>query len=66
MNLKGVVNIRMRIDADGNLILVEVIESSGYGILDSNTIKTVKKAAKEFPKPPRDMTFTVPISYEFT
>ncbi|MDR1285437.1 MAG: TonB family protein [Campylobacteraceae bacterium] len=62
-NIEGLVTIKLGIDINGNLILVEIVEGSGYTMLDSHTIKSVKKAAKEFPKLPRDMIFTVPISY---
>ncbi|MDR1461073.1 MAG: TonB family protein [Campylobacteraceae bacterium] len=64
MNMEGLVTIKLKIDMNGNLILIEVVEGSGYMVLDSHTIKSVEKAAKEFPKLPRDMIFTVPISYK--
>ncbi|MDR1554556.1 MAG: TonB family protein [Campylobacteraceae bacterium] len=64
MHMEGLVTIKLKIDKNGNLIFVEVIDGSGYGILDSHTIRSVEKAAKDFPQLPRDMLFTVPISYK--
>jgi protein TonB len=64
MRIEGLVTVKLKIDKNGNLMLVEIANSSGYVILDSHTIKSVKKASKEFPKLPRDMMFTIPISYK--
>ncbi|MDR0407916.1 MAG: energy transducer TonB [Campylobacteraceae bacterium] len=64
MNMEGLVTVKLKIDINGNLISAEVVDGSGYGVLDFHTIKSVEKASKEFPKLPHDMTFTVPISYK--
>jgi protein TonB len=64
MNMEGSVTVELQIDKNGNLISVEIINSSGHKMLDSHTVRSIKKASKNFPKLPRNMTFSIPISYK--
>ncbi len=52
---EGIVKIRITIDKDGLLLSREIIESSGFILLDQATMKAVEKAAP-FPRPNTDRT----------
>ncbi|MDR2636179.1 MAG: energy transducer TonB [Campylobacteraceae bacterium] len=64
MHMEGITKVKISIDRDGNIILLEITESSGFTMLDQSAIKSIKKASKNFPKPPKVLLFIVPIAYE--
>ncbi|MDR2081919.1 MAG: energy transducer TonB [Campylobacteraceae bacterium] len=66
MRMEGVATIKIKIDKDGNIVLLEITKSSGFAMLDTSAIKSIEKASRNFPKPPRDLLFILPISYELT
>ncbi|MDR1614673.1 MAG: energy transducer TonB [Campylobacteraceae bacterium] len=64
MHMQGIVTIKIKIDTNGKIALLEITESAGYTMLDLSAIKSIEKASKNFPKPTRDLLFILPISYE--
>jgi protein TonB len=64
LRMEGIVTVEIKIDKEGNIVLLEITKSSGFTKLDISAIKSIKKASKKFPKPQRDLLFTLPISYE--
>ena len=64
---RGVVRLQFRIDRDGRVMSSQVVKSSGYPVLDQETIETVHRA-QPFPPPPADLKgqtfdFSVPVSF---
>ena len=64
---RGVVRLQFRVDRDGRVMSSQVVTSSGYPVLDEETIATVKRA-QPFPPPPADLkgetfVFSVPVSF---
>ncbi|MDR1008451.1 MAG: energy transducer TonB [Campylobacteraceae bacterium] len=64
MRMEGIAKIKIRIDQEGKITLLEITESSGFSMLDQSAIKSIQKASKNFPKPSRILLFILPISYE--
>ncbi|MFT7227551.1 MAG: protein TonB [Methylophilaceae bacterium] len=65
---QGTALLDLKIDSDGNVILMNVRESSGYEALDKRALAMVKKASP-FPAPPkalqgRSFNITVPVSFK--
>jgi protein TonB len=54
--------VRFMICDDGRVQQLEVVESSGYPLLDRNALKTVRRAAP-FPAPVLPAEIVIPISY---
>jgi TonB family protein len=52
--------VEMRLEGDGNLTGVRLLEGSGYAVLDDATIVAVRRAA---PFPPVARVLTVPVEY---
>ena len=48
---------------NGELKDIEIKTSSGYKMLDSNSIEILKQASREFKKPSRDITLYIPFNY---
>jgi periplasmic protein TonB len=42
---------------------IKIIKSSGYELLDSNLVETIRKV-EPFPRPPIPVTLNIPIVYE--
>ncbi len=59
---QGRVLISFVILEDGSVIDIQIIESSGYSLLDKNAVKSVLSAAP-FPTPPVKAEIIIPISY---
>ncbi|MDR2789367.1 MAG: energy transducer TonB [Campylobacteraceae bacterium] len=64
MRMEGIATIKIKIDKEGNIILLEITKSSGFAMLDTSAIKSIEKASKNFPKPQRDLLFILPVSYQ--
>ncbi len=62
MGWKGKVKVSFIISPSGHVRDITIIQSSGYGILDSNVIEAVKDASP-FPKPPVEAQIIIPIVY---
>jgi pilus assembly protein CpaC len=67
-NLRGSLKLALRVSNTGQLMNVEVRESSGYVVLDENAVNTVKKAAPYPPFPPdmkqKELLIDLPIVYK--
>jgi len=59
---QGKVVIKFVVWEDGHVSDVEIVESSGYSVLDKNAVKSVKTAAP-FPKPPIRTELIIPIRF---
>ena len=57
---EGRVLVEMRLEGDGSLTTVRLLEGSGYGVLDDATIVAVRRAS---PFPPVARVLTVPVEY---
>lgn len=64
LRMEGIAKIKIRIDQNGKITLLEISESSGFSMLDQSALKSIQKASKNFPKPPKVLLFILPISYE--
>jgi protein TonB len=64
LRMEGIAKVKIRIDQDGRITLLEITESSGFSMLDQSAIKSIQKASKNFPKPSKVLLFILPISYE--
>lgn len=53
-SIEGDVKVKFKIDKEGNLIDIEIIESSGNNLLDDAAVSAIKKTAP-FPKPPKEL-----------
>lgn len=63
MGWEGKVVVSFVISEDGYVSDIEIVESSGFGVLDRNAVETVKKASP-FPKPPVRAELVMPIVYD--
>ncbi|MDP2873139.1 MAG: energy transducer TonB, partial [Bacillota bacterium] len=57
---EGRVLVEMRLEGDGRLSTVRLLEGSGYAVLDDATISAVRRAS---PFPPVARVLTVPVEY---
>jgi protein TonB len=57
---EGRVLVEMRLEGDGRLSAVRLLEGSGHAVLDDATIDAVQRAA---PFPPVARVLTVPVEY---
>ncbi|MDR2099803.1 MAG: energy transducer TonB [Campylobacteraceae bacterium] len=64
LRMEGIATIKIRIDKNGQITLLEIVKSSGFAMLDTSAIESIEKASKKFPKPTHDLLFTLPISYK--
>ena len=62
MGWQGQVKIRFVVDRSGKVKDLEVLESSGYPLLDRQALKAVKRAAP-FPPPPVAAEISLPITF---
>ncbi|RLJ70147.1 protein TonB [Hydrogenivirga caldilitoris] len=63
MGWEGTVLVRFLFTPEGEIEELLVEKSSGFEILDSNALRAVRLAAKEFPKPERKVFVVLPIVY---
>jgi protein TonB len=57
---EGRVLVEMRLEGDGRLAAVRLLEGSGYAVLDDETLAAVRRAS---PFPPVARVLTVPVEY---
>jgi protein TonB len=60
---EGNVEVTFIISSDGSVKEIKILKSSGFEILDKNTIEAVKNASP-FPKPPVEAQIIIPIVYK--
>jgi TonB family protein len=60
LGMEGVTEVQFRITPDGTVEGVSVVKSSGFPLLDQESLETIKRAA---PFPPIPGTIRIPISY---
>lgn len=65
---EGVVVAKIKLNKDGKLLKVEIVEKSSYQILTKATLDAIK-GIKKFPKIPKElgleeMTFSIPFEYK--
>lgn len=63
LKMQGEVRIAFRLKSDGNVDNVEVIQSSGFEILDEDAKMLIKNTASQFPKPTKNINLSIPLSY---
>jgi protein TonB len=64
MGWEGKVVVSFVLTRQGEVKEVRVVQSSGYKVLDENTIATLQGCAKYFPVPPVDVKITLPVVYK--
>jgi protein TonB len=57
---EGLVLVEMRLEGDGRLSAVRLLQGSGYAVLDEATLRAVRLAS---PFPPVARVVTVPVEY---
>ena len=63
MGWEGKIIVSFVVYGDGHVEHVKILESSGFKILDKNTVKIIKKASP-FPRPPVKAELIIPIEYK--
>lgn len=63
LKMQGEVRISFRLKTDGSVENVEVIQSSGFEILDEDGKALIKNTASQFPKPSKGISISVPLNY---
>jgi periplasmic protein TonB len=63
MNWSGKAVVSFTIVEDGSVHSLRMVQSSGYPVLDSSALETVRQAAP-FPKPPARAEIVVPINFK--
>jgi protein TonB len=60
---EGSVRVSFRLTSSGEVEDISIVSSSGYEILDDDAKVLIEKTAHYFPKPPKTVRITVPLSY---
>lgn len=60
---EGSVRVSFRLKENGSVEDIQILEGSGFEILDQDAIALIEKTAAYFPKPPKTIRITVPLSY---
>jgi periplasmic protein TonB len=63
MGWTGRVIIAFSVSKNGHVQDIRIVKSSGYELLDSNLVETIRKV-EPFPRPPISVTLNMPITYE--
>ncbi|MBE0495174.1 MAG: energy transducer TonB [Campylobacterales bacterium] len=63
MKLQGEVIVTFEITPQGEVLNLNVVQSSNHAFLDQHTLKTIQEASTFFPKPPLRITVKVPVGY---
>lgn len=63
LKMQGEVRVSFRLKSDGSVENVEVVQSSGFEILDEDACALIKNTAPQFPKPSKGISLSVPLSY---
>jgi protein TonB len=63
LKMQGEVRIGFRLKSDGSVENIEIIQSSGFELLDEDARALIKNTAPQFPKPTKSISLSVPLSY---
>ena len=63
LKMQGEVRIGFRLKSDGSVENIEVIQSSGFELLDEDAKALIKNTAPQFPKPTKNISLSIPLSY---
>ena len=63
LKMQGEVRVSFRLKSDGSVENIEVVQSSGFEILDEDAKTLIKNTAPQFPKPTKSITLSVPLAY---
>lgn len=63
LKMQGEVRVSFRLKSDGSVENIEVIQSSGFELLDEDAKTLIKNTAPQFPKPTKNITLSVPLAY---
>ncbi|MDD5212760.1 MAG: TonB family protein [Sulfuricurvum sp.] len=63
LKMQGEVRIGFRLKSDGSVENIEVIQSSGFELLDEDARTLIKNTAPQFPKPTKNISLSIPLSY---
>lgn len=63
LKMQGEVRVSFRLKSDGSVENIEVVQSSGFEILDEDAKALIKNTASHFPKPSKNITLSVPLAY---
>lgn len=63
LKMQGEVRISFHLKSDGGVENIEVIQSSGFELLDEDAKALIKNTAPQFPKPTKSIRLSIPLSY---
>lgn len=63
LRMQGEVRISFRLKSDGGVENIEVIQSSGFELLDEDAKALIRNTAPQFPKPTKSISLSIPLSY---
>jgi protein TonB len=63
LKMQGEVRVSFRLKSDGSVENIDVIQSSGFELLDEDARALIKNTAPQFPKPTKNISFSIPLSY---
>ncbi|MCL4432581.1 MAG: TonB family protein [Epsilonproteobacteria bacterium] len=63
LKMQGEVRISFRLKSDGSVENVEVVKSSEFELLDEDAKALIKNTAPQFPKPTKNISLSIPLSY---
>jgi periplasmic protein TonB len=63
MGWTGRVVVSFNVAKNGHVLDIRVVKGTGYELLDSNLVETIRKV-EPFPRPPIPVTLSIPIVYE--
>lgn len=63
LKMQGEVRVSFRLKSDGSVENIEVIQSSGFELLDEDARALIKNTAPQFPKPTKSISLSIPLSY---
>jgi protein TonB len=63
MGWTGRVVVSFDVAKNGHVVAIRIVKSTGYALLDSNLIETIRKV-EPFPRPPISVTLIIPFNYE--
>lgn len=66
MRMTGTVHVGFILAKNGSFYALRINKSSNFNWLDNAALESVQKASSFFPKPPRTLSFVIPIQYELS
>lgn len=63
LKMQGEVRVSFRLKSDGSVENIEIIQSSGFELLDEDAKALIKNTAPQFPKPTKSISISVPLAY---